>query len=307
MVQSIVFAGTPQNAARSLADIVAAGIEVSLVITRPDAPKGRKGVLTESPVAAMAGLLGLKVHKSHSIDAATISAIQASHAQVGIIVAYGSILKNEALAALKHGWYNVHYSLLPQLRGAAPVQHAIIRGFSETGATLFKLDSGVDTGGYISQVRTKIEPGETASRLLERLTSLGVSLIVQDLPAILAGTSVELKQEGVSSRAPKLNREDARLNFSKSARELEGIVLGCNPEPGAWALVGEQQIKIHDAFEVDLDEVHEPGLVFTHGKHIAVSCGENSALVLREVQPSGKQSMQASDWFRGKTGEVRLS
>jgi methionyl-tRNA formyltransferase len=307
MVQSIVFAGTPHNAARTLGDIVAAGIEVSLVITRPDAPKGRKGVLTASPVASMAELLGLKVHKSHSIDAATISAIQATPAQVGIIVAYGSILKADALVAVKHGWYNVHYSLLPQLRGAAPVQHAIIRGLSETGATLFKLDSGVDTGGYISQVRTKIEPGETASRLLERLTGLGVSLIVQDLPSIFAGTSVEVRQEGASSIAPKLHRDDAKLIFSKGARELEGIVLGCNPEPGAWASIGPQQIKVHDAFAVDLDEGREPGLVFTHGKNIAVACGENSALVLREVQPAGKQSMQASDWFRGKTGEVRLS
>jgi methionyl-tRNA formyltransferase len=307
MVQSIVFAGTPQNAARSLADIFAAGIEVALVITRPDAPKGRKGVLTESPVASMAGRLGLNVLKSHSIDAATIAAIQATPAQVGIIVAYGSILRGDALVALKLGWYNVHYSLLPQLRGAAPVQHAIIRGLSETGATLFKLDSGVDTGGYISQVRTKIESGETAGRLLERLTSLGVSLIVQGLPSIFAGTSVELKQEGVPSIAPKLHRDDAKLTFSKSARELEGIVLGCNPEPGAWASIGKLQIKIHDAFEVDLDEGRETGLVFAHGKHIAVACGENTALVLREVQPSGKQSMQASDWFRGKTGEVRLS
>jgi methionyl-tRNA formyltransferase len=255
----------------------------------------------------MAVLLGLNVHKAHSIDAATISAIQATPAQVGIIVAYGSILKGDELLALKHGWYNVHYSLLPQLRGAAPVQHAIIRGLSETGATLFKLDSGVDTGGYISQVRTKIEPGETAGRLLERLTSLGSSLIVQDLPSIFAGTSVELKQAGVTSIAPKLHRNDAKLNFLKNARDLEGIVLGCNPEPGAWASNGAQQIKVHDAFAVELDEGREPGLVFAQGKHIAVACGEHTALFLREVQPSGKQIMHASDWFRGKIGEVRLS
>ena len=307
MTQSIVFAGTPANAGKTLRELVAAGIEVALVITRPDAPTGRKAVLTPSPVADTAMELGIAVHKSLSIDAETISAIRATSAEVGVIVAFGSILKPEALEALPLGWFNLHYSLLPQLRGAAPVQHAIIRGLPETGVTLFRLDQGVDTGDFVSQVQTKIEPRETAARLLDRLTSLGTSLLIQDLPAIFAGTSASRPQAGQPSSAPKIDRAMARIDFSRTARELEGLVLGCNPEPGAWAVDGANPIKIHDAFAFEVKQDFVPGTVFMHGNHVAVACAGNTALALREVQPAGKQRMSASDWFRGKSNEVRLS
>jgi methionyl-tRNA formyltransferase len=306
MVDSIVFAGTPLNAAQTLIELVSNGIEVSLVITRPDAPKGRKAVVTESPVAIAARELGLNILKANSIDDEAIVRIQETQSQVGVVVAYGSILRSGALGALAKGWYNLHYSLLPQLRGAAPVQHAIIGGLRETGVTLFKLDAGVDTGEYISQLKTKIEPGETAGRLLSRLTALGGTLVLQELPGIFAGTSVLQTQQGVPTRAPKLSRNDARLDFSREASELEFLVLGCNPEPGAWANLNGQPIKIHDAFAVATREAAPEGAVFEHGAEVAIRCANDTALVIRQVQPSGKTSMSAQDWRRGASEFVRF-
>ena len=306
MVDSIVFAGTPLNAAQTLFELVSSGIEVSLVITRPDAPKGRKAVVTESPVAIAARDLGLDVLKTNSIDEEAIVRIQKTQSQLGVVVAYGSILRSGALAALDKGWYNLHYSLLPQLRGAAPVQHAIIGGLRETGVTLFKLDAGVDTGEYISQLKTKIEPGETAGRLLSRLTTLGGTLLLQELPAMFSGTSALQAQEGVSTKAPKLSRDDARLYFSSDASKLESLVLGCNPEPGAWAYLNGQPFKIHDAFAVPTQEAMPEGAVFEHGAEVAIRCANDTALVIRQVQPSGKTSMSAQDWRRGASEFVRF-
>lgn len=306
MVDSIVFAGTPLNAAQTLIELVTNGIEVSLVITRPDAPKGRKAVVTESPVAIAARELGLSILKANSIDDEAIVRIQKTQSQVGVVVAYGSILRSGALGALAKGWYNLHYSLLPQLRGAAPVQHAIIGGLRETGVTLFKLDAGVDTGEYVSQLKTKIEPGETAGRLLSRLTALGGTLLLQELPGIFAGTSVLQTQQGVPTRAPKLSRGDARLDFSRDASELELLVLGCNPEPGAWANLNGQPFKIHDAFAVPTQEAITEGAVFEHGADVAIRCANDTALVIRQVQPSGKTSMSAQDWRRGASEFVRF-
>ncbi len=306
MVDSIVFAGTPQNAAQTLSELVAAGIEVSLVITRPDAPKGRKAIHTESPVASTARSLGLDVFKTNSINDAAIQRISETQSEVGLIVAYGSILKSPALSALSKGWYNLHYSLLPQLRGAAPVQHAIIQGLRETGVTLFKLDQGVDTGKYLAAVKTKIEPGETAARLLARLTSLGCTLLLQELPRIYANTAEFQEQLGQATLAPKISRSDARLDFQKSATELEALILGCNPEPGAWTTLAGQPFKIHDGFAVETDNECAPGTLFDLATQIAVRCAGSTALVLKQVQPAGKAAMSAQDWRRGASEFVRF-
>ena len=306
MVDSIVFAGTPSNAAQTLGDLVEGGIVVRLVITRMDAPIGRKGVLTPSPVALKAQELGIEVHKTNSIDEAAVSKIEASGCEVGIIVAYGSILRARALDALKKGWYNLHYSLLPQLRGAAPVQHAILTGLRETGITVFKLDAGIDTGKYLTQVQTRIEPGETAGRLLQRLTSLGTTALLQELPSIFAGTTNEKVQTGTPTSAPKILRNDARLDFTRSAIELEAVVLGCNPEPGAWTTLHAQPFKIHDAYAVETAEKLEPGVLFMHSNKVAVRCGGATALVLNAVQPGGKSVMSAADWRRGNANNVRF-
>jgi methionyl-tRNA formyltransferase len=306
MVDSIVFAGTPENAAQTLAALVAGGIDVALVITRTDALVGRKAIPTESAVATKARELGLITYKTNSIDALAIERIIQTGSELGLIVAYGSILDSKALGCLSKGWFNLHYSLLPQLRGAAPVQHALIRGFKETGVTLFKLDAGIDTGSFVSQVPTKIELGETSSRLLGRLTVLGCSLLLQELPGLLAGTYTVHPQAGSSSPAPKLRRADAKLDFMRDATELEALILGCNPEPGAWALHGEAPIKIHDAFAVESSADATPGEVYIHQTRVEVRCGVGS-LVLKSVQPAGRQPMSAEDWFRGKAEKVRFT
>ena len=307
MIQSIVFAGTPENAAQTLGAMVAGGIEVSLVVTRNDARSGRKGTLTESAVAIKARALGLEIFKTNKLDDEAVARIRATGSEIGIVVAYGSIFDGSALGSLSKGWFNLHYSLLPLLRGAAPVQQAIIQQFSETGITLFKLDQGVDTGPMVSQLQTRIERGETAGILLRRLTELGSSLLLQEIPTLIAGTMILKQQVGEVSIASKISRDDARLHFTQDARNLEALVLGCNPEPGAWAMLDEQVFKVHDGFAVQSDFDGESGLVFKHGANIAVKCEGTSALVLTQVQPAGKSTMTAADWHRGRTQQVRLT
>ena len=213
MTESLIFAGTPANAAATLEYLVQHGFEISLVITRPDAPFGRKRVLTPSPVAETASKLGLELYKTNKIDDAAISRIIESGCSTAVVVAYGALLKAPALDALSNGWFNLHYSLLPKWRGAAPVQHSILAGDKTTGVTLFKIDEGLDTGAIVASVPTQIQPGETSARLLSRLTDIGCTLLSQELPGVLMGSYLLTPQapdENLAS-APKLVREQARV------------------------------------------------------------------------------------------------
>ena len=307
MTDSLIFAGTPPNAARTLEYLVQQGFEVSLVITRPDAPVGRKRVLTESAVAATAQKLGIDVYKTNSVDDAAIAKISQTGCETAVVVAYGALLKQPALDALENGWFNVHYSLLPKWRGAAPVQHAILAGDKSTGVTLFKIDQGLDSGPVVASVPTQIQPGETSERLLSRLTELGCTLLGQELPGILLKNHRLVVQDETTevTAAPKLTREHARIDWTEQARLIEQKVLAMNPEPGAWTLLNGETFKIHDARVVASSENGPAGTVVAVDGKVIVSTGE-SFIELLEVQPAGKQSMSARDWARGATLPVRF-
>lgn len=307
MEKAIVFAGTPANAAATLRSLVEQGFRIELVITRPDAPVGRKRVMTPSPVAQAANDLGIPLLKADRLGSDEIDGIKACGAELGVVVAYGALLRREALAALPLGWFNLHYSILPRWRGAAPVQRSIIAGDRETGVTLFKLDEGMDTGPIVTVAKTVIDAGETAADLLARLTALGSSVLGEALPAIQAGIAPLTEQSGEATLAPKILREEARIDWSRPAKALEWLIRGCNPEPGAFTELGGQPFKIHEAVAIaDPTAKLAPGEVQTLDNRVLVGTGEG-LLLLKAVQPASKRAMPASEWARGINGETRFN
>jgi len=309
----IVFAGTPDVAADVLRGIYQSGHEVCLVLTREDAQVGRSKTLTPSPVAIVAEELGLRTVKSNKPDKVVVDEIGSTGAELGIIVAYGSILKAPMLDAVSNGWYNLHFSLLPKYRGAAPVQRAILAGETETGVTIFKLDQGMDTGEVLKQVPTAISPRENAKELLNRLGQLSISVLLEALPEVYSATFTLTPQSGEASFAPKPTREEGKIDFNLDALTIQHKVLALNPEPMAWCLVGIENMRILDALQslssnvVDQMTGHEPGaLVYLDGK-LYVKCGGDSVLELITVQPSSKREMLAKDWFNGNRSVEKLS
>lgn len=303
----VIFAGTPLNAAATLMALKKSGIDVVGVLTRTDAPVGRKKVLTQSPVAEAAQALGIPVIKANLVDEEALAAIAALNADLGVVVAYGALLKEVVLNALPMGWVNLHYSLLPALRGAAPVQHALLQDLPTTGVTVFQLDKGMDTGPILLQAPTAIEPNENAGRLLNRLTDIGISVLLEILPSIAAGIAKPLIQDASKvSFAPKIDRADAQIDWSRSAREIQQLVLAMNPEPIAWSTQESDSIRVLDASGILGQEFQgPPGLVRNIDGEILVNCGSGQ-LNLKIVQPAGKNEMTAADWFRGIKDQENL-
>ena len=306
----IVFAGTPANAAQTLRALAKSAFEVVAVLTRTDSPVGRKKVLTPSAVAEVADELGLPVIKANQIDDAVRDEISRTGAELGVIVAYGALLDQPTLDLLPMGWINLHYSLLPKWRGAAPVQRAIMAGDRETGVTLFQLDRGMDTGPIHLQIPTVIEPGESTADLLPRLTELGITGLSELLPRIAAELSSPVVQDAALlaslPTANKLTREEGRIDWSRKSIEIENQVRGLNPEPMAWTTLFEEAFRIIEAralgatdWQSLVGEVNEPGTLIFDKNRVFVTCGQGSLLELKVVQPAGKKSMQASDWARG--------
>lgn len=298
----IIFAGTPDNAADTLRFLTSNGFEVVAVLTRVDAPIGRKRILTPSAVAVVAEELGLPIIKANSVGDAELDAIRTSGAELGVVVAYGSILNKRSLQALSAGWINLHYSLLPQLRGAAPVQHAILNGLNHTGVSVFQLDEGMDTGPIWGSAPLQIEPNDGYQSLLHKLTLLGCSLLSDVLPRIFSRTAHPQAQEGLPSFAPKLSRSNAQLAFDVDAKLLARKVRALNPEPTTWCLWRGEPMQILEAVALpQFDEsAGEFGVVEKVRDQIIVRC-HNSGLSLIRVKPAGKPEMFAKDWFRGIT------
>ena len=297
----IFFAGTPKNAADSLLSLHQAGLDIVGVLTRNDAAVGRKHILTPSPVAVQATELGIKVIKSNSFDDSTIAQITELKADLGVVIAYGAFVNESGLKIFPNGWINVHYSLLPKYRGAAPVQHAILNREEFTGVSIFQLDAGMDSGPIVTSVPTRIETDENSARLLDRLTHLGISALLETIPSIAAGIAPYKQQpkEG-SSFAPKISREDAEINWAKSAIDLEAFINAMNPEPMAWTRWGEDTLRILSAREYQGSSL---GLgerqVQLVDRSIVVGC-RGSMIELLTVQPAGKNVMLARDWYNGQ-------
>jgi methionyl-tRNA formyltransferase len=314
----IVFAGTPLNAAQTLRALANSAFEVVAVLTRTDAPVGRKRVLTPSPVAIEAEALGLTVIKANRVDADVRQAITATGAQLGVIVAYGALLDQPALESLPNGWVNLHYSLLPKWRGAAPVQRALMAGDRETGVTLFQLDRGMDTGPVHLQIPTVIEPGETTGDLLPRLTELGITGLNELLPRLAAGMAAPLAQDPLLLNqlptADKLTREDAHIDWNNMAHQIENQIRALNPEPMAWTSLDSEAFRILEAralgatdWQALSGEEAEPGSVTISRERVLVACGAGTLLELKIVQPAGKKPMSANDWGRGISAEKKVN
>ena len=295
----IIFAGTPANAAKTLEALVDAGYNVVGVLTRSDAPTGRNSVVTESAVAEMAGSLAIPMWKSNSIDEAALNWISGLNADLGVIVAYGSILRKEVLGIPSRGWINLHYSLLPKYPGASPVQQAILEGATSTGVSVFELDEGVDSGPILSAQEIDIKPNESAGELFERLTVEGSKLLVRTLHEFDSRYSSRAAQPADVGRAvtKKITRSIARLDFNLSAEKFVNKVRAMNPEPVAWFELNSLPVRVLEASVSGATQL-EPGIAKLDDSELVVGCLAGS-VVLKKVQPAGKKAMSGADWFRG--------
>ncbi|MFJ5696130.1 methionyl-tRNA formyltransferase [Arthrobacter sp. NPDC093125] len=295
----VLFAGTPGVAVPSLDALIDAGFDVAAVLTRPDAPTGRKRVLTPSPVAARAAELGLEIIHAAKVDAGVTARIAAVRPDVAAIVAYGGLVPRAALDIPRHGWINLHFSLLPAWRGAAPVQRAVIAGDDITGAVTFQLEEGLDTGPVIGTLTEQVRPDDTAGTLLERLSHSGSVLLAQTLSAIDSGAAYPQPQQGAVSLAPKLTIEDGRINWSEPALAIGRRARGVTPEPGAWTMLDGQRVKLEPVLLRPGQSALAPGQLAMDGKSVLVGTGSHPVELVR-VQPAGKKMMSAADWARGQ-------
>ena len=296
----IVFAGTPAPAVPSLRALAASAHEVVGVVTRADAPIGRKRVLTPSPVAQAAGELGLPIIKADRLDAAATEEITALGADLGVIVAYGGLVREPLLSTPTHGWINLHFSLLPRWRGAAPVQRALIAGDRTTGAAVFQLVPQLDAGDVYAQLRYDIPRGATAGEVLDALAERGAALIAGVVDDIASGGAHALSQTGEPTLAPKLTLADGALDLEDPADAVLDRYRGTTPEPGAHVVVDGQRLKVLAALRGP-DEPLDAGAFAAVGRDILLGTGEGTLLV-KTVQPAGKGPMAAADWWRGLRG-----
>lgn len=299
----VIFAGTPAAAVPSLELLAASPHDVVRVVTRPPAPLGRKRVVTPSPVHAAADRLGLPVLPAARLCGEAERRLLADAADLGVVVAYGALIREPLLGAPRLGWVNLHFSLLPRWRGAAPVQRALIAGDEVTGVDVFRLEAGLDTGPVLVSETVPIEPAETAGRLLARLAALGAPVLRDVVDALAAGTARSEPQRGEPTEAPKLVLEDGRVDWSAPARRVLDRIRGCTPEPGAWTTVEGRRLKVLEA--VAAEAVLSAGVVSVAGRRVLAGCGGGGAVELLRVQPEGRSAMAADAWLRG-AGEVRL-
>lgn len=297
----ILFAGTPAVALPSLDLLVEAGFDVGVVLTRQDAPVGRKRVVTASPVAVRAAELAIPVIKANRIGVDTEAAIRAAAPDAAAVVAYGSLIPPTALSIPSHGWINLHFSLLPAWRGAAPVQYAVMHGDGVTGASTFRLEAGLDTGPVFGTLTEAVGDADTGGELLDRLSHSGALLLVQTLAAMSAGRAEAVPQTGAVSHAPKLTSADARIDWRLPGLAIRRRINALTPAPGAWSTVRSQRIKLGPVLlRPDISSL-EPGriAVADEGATVVVGTG-SSAVAVDRVQPDGKKMMPASAWLRGQ-------
>lgn len=294
----LIFAGSPAAAVPSLRELLAGPHDVVAVVTREDAPLGRKRVLTPTPVAQLAEQHRIRVVKANRL-AAVQDELRELDAELGVVVAYGGLIREPLLSAPVHGWINLHFSLLPRWRGAAPVQHALIAGDTETGAAVFQLVPELDAGPVFASERVSVGRVQTAGHLLEALSESGAHLLAGVVDAIAAGTAVAVPQEGEVTLAPKLTLDDGRLDWTQPARRVDARRRGVTPEPGATTTLAGERFKVLDAVIAHGAPRLAPGEVGERGRSVLVGTADDP-IELLVVQPAGKRAMPAADWWRGR-------
>jgi methionyl-tRNA formyltransferase len=300
----LVFAGTPPTAVPSLDALLASSHTVDAVLTRPDAPAGRGRRVAASAVAERARRAGIEVLQPRRLsDPAFLDRLREIAPDCCPVVAYGALIPGTALSVPPQGWVNLHFSVLPAWRGAAPVQHAILHGDEITGATTFRLVAELDAGPVFGVVTEPVGPADTAGDLLGRLAVSGAKLLVATLDGIESGELEARPQplDGVS-HAPKLDRADARVNWKQPAQAVDRLIRACTPAPGAWTTLNGATLKLGPVRRASSHPADRPGLgpgeVRVLGTEVFAGTG-TTAVRLADVQPEGKRMMPAADWARG--------
>lgn len=307
----LVFCGTPQFAVPTLRALLRAGHDIQLAVTQPDRPSGRGMQLIAPPVkqaALEAGLLVVQPEKIKN-NLEFRSQLEAIQPEAIIVVAYGRIIPKWMLDLPRYGNLNLHASLLPKYRGAAPIQWAVAKGEAVTGATTMRIDEGLDTGDMLLQRELPIAPDQTSEDIFPLLAEMGAPLMVETLEGLIAGTITPQKQDDAKANvAPILKREDGLVDFTRPAMEIYNRWRGFQPWPGAYTSFRGKKLALHHMHPMELrGEESHPSQVLVDRDRFFVDCGENSRLELLEVQPEGKKRMPTADFLRGyqlKNGDL---
>ena len=303
----IVYMGTPDFAVAPLVALAENGYEVEAVITQPDKPKGRGKTMMFTPVKEEALKHDIPVLQPVKVrDPEFVEKLAKIAPDIIIVAAFGQIIPKSILEMPKFGCINIHASLLPKYRGAAPIQQAVIDGEKESGVTLMQMGTGLDTGDMISRIVVPLAKDETGGSLFDKLAEAGAELLIQTLPTIFDGTAVYEKQpeESPTPYAAMISKKMGLLDFSKSARELERLVRGLNPWPSAFTSLNGKTLKLWDADVTECNEnVPAGSIVFVGKESFVVKCGED-ALEVKELQLEGKKRMNCGDFLRGYNPEV---
>ena len=296
----LVFAGTPDAAVPSLRLLAASDHEIAAVVTRRDAPVGRRRVITPSPVGVLAAELGIETIKTDRLDTDATERIAALAPDLGVIVAYGGLVREPLLSTPARGWINLHFSLLPRWRGAAPVQRALIAGDAETGASVFQLVAALDAGDVFAESRYAVPASATAGDVLAALAEEGAQLLGGVVDAIAAVTAIAVAQSGEPTLAAKLEDDDGRIRWAETSDAVLARIRGVTPEPGAHTTVAGARLKVLSAAPAPADApALDPGELAVHGRALLVGTGSAPVMLVR-VQPAGKGAMAAVDWWRGR-------
>ncbi len=295
----VVFAGSPAAAVPSLLAIARSSHDIAAVITREDAVLGRKRIRTPTPVARAAEQLDIPVIAANSLAGEPTERILRLQPDLGVIVAYGGLVREPLLSAPELGWINLHFSVLPRWRGAAPVQRAIIAGDDVTGASVFQLVEELDAGPIFGTMTQAIGRNETAGHLMESLSVSGAELLVGVMDALGTGTARASEQSGDVTFAPKLTIEDGRVDWAGTAATVHNRIRGVTPEPGAFTIVDGDRLKIIDAARARDTPRLTVGRISADGKRVFVGTA-SEPIELLTVQPAGKRPMPAADWLRGR-------
>ena len=300
----IVYMGTPDFAVNPLRALAEAGYEVVGVVTQPDKPKGRGKTMMSTPVKEEALKHGYPVYQPVKVrEPEFMETLKALKPDIIVVAAFGQIIPGSILELPKFGCINIHASLLPKYRGAAPIQQAVIDGEKESGVTIMKMGTGLDTGDMISKIVVPITPSETGGSLFDKLAEAGAKLLIKTLPHIFDGTAVYEKQpeESPTPYAGMITKQMGKIDFSKSAKELERLVRGLNPWPSAFTFWNGKTLKVWESSVAEDTDASglEPGTVVKTDKNgIYVACGQG-VLVLSQVQLEGKKRMDADAFLRG--------
>ncbi len=309
----LVYMGTPQFAVPPLRALAEAGHRIEGVVARTDKPAGRGRTLSSPPVKTAATELGLPVHQPKRVrDPLFIEELRKINPEAIVVAAYGQILPKEILTLPKYGCINIHASLLPAYRGAAPINWAIIRGETQSGITIMQMDEGMDTGGVLMQGSVPIDPKDTAAALAEKLSLLGAGLIVKTLPLVETGElRPSVQDDSKATLAPILKKEDGLIDWTLPAAEIHNRVRGLSPWPGAYTFLEGKLVKIIDSAAVA--GTGEPGRLYAKAPGVLDAGTGRDLLRVATIQPEGKKPMTAADFLRGHRGlegkkfEARIS